>query len=150
MERVLQLPTRAAGNQPGLLLALACRMQSVLSPLQSFWTGPLRPNPLGLCASGNKLSFPLSSRSWLMPLVVAATLIRLRSGFGSPFWSWDSGQGDQSLHSHRAQLPPSGSARVTCLVLPIFQSPSPWRYLHSCKVHLGVTAEERLVPPAGV
>lgn len=86
MEHVLQLLTRATGNQPDLLLALACRVQSVLSPDQHFWTCPLGPNPFGLCAGGNKLSSPLSSQSRLMSLVVVtATLIRLRSGFGSHF-----------------------------------------------------------------
>lgn len=86
MEHVLQLLTRATGNQPDLLLALACRVQSVLSPDQHFWTCPLGPNPFGLCAGGNKLSSPLSSQSSLMSLVVVtATLIRLRSGFGSHF-----------------------------------------------------------------
>lgn len=84
-EHVLQLLTRATGNQPDLLLALACPVQSVLSPSQQFWTGPLGPNPLGLCAGGNKLSSPLSNQSRLISLVAAATLISLRSGFGSHF-----------------------------------------------------------------
>lgn len=60
VERVLQLLRRAAGNQPDLLLAPACYVQSVLSPSQHFWTGPLEPNSLVLCAGGNKPSSPLS------------------------------------------------------------------------------------------
>lgn len=56
-----------------------------LSSPQRFWTGPLGPNPISTCTQANKLSSLLSSRSRLMSLVVAATLIRLRSGFRSHF-----------------------------------------------------------------
>lgn len=82
-EHIPQLLPRAAGNEPAPLLALACPEQSVLSPSQRFWTGPPGPNPLGLCAGGNKLSSPLSSQSRIMSLGVAATFVNLRSGFGS-------------------------------------------------------------------
>lgn len=137
VERVLQLLTRAAGNQPGRLLALACPVQSVLSPSQRFWTVPLGPNPLGLCAGGNKLSATLFSQSRLMSLVVAATLIRLRSGFGSHFGSARAVE-ETSLSSLTGLdcchlVLSSGSARVMGLVLPIFQPPSPWRCLHLCR-----------------
>lgn len=60
VERVLQPLSRSTGNQPDLLLALACCVQSVLSPSQHFWTGSLGPNSLGLCAGGRKHSSPLS------------------------------------------------------------------------------------------
>lgn len=78
-KRVLQL---LPWDQMDLLLALACHMQSALSPFQHFCTSPWEPNPLDLCEGGNKLSSPLSSQSRLLSLVVSATIIRLNFGFG--------------------------------------------------------------------
>lgn len=83
MKHILQLLTGATWDLMDLLLALACYMQSAVSPLQHFCTHPWDPSPLDLCAGGNNLSSPLSSQSKLMSLVVAATIIRLNFGFGS-------------------------------------------------------------------
>lgn len=74
--------TRGTWDQMDLLLALACHMQSALSPLQHFCACPQEPNPLDLCAGGNKLPFLLSSQSRLMSLTVTATITRLNFGFG--------------------------------------------------------------------
>lgn len=95
MEHIVQLLRGAAWDKMLLLLALACHMQSALSSLHHFCTCPREPNPLDLCAGGNKFSSLLSSQSRLISLVVSATIIKVEFWL----WSWESDSGDQAAVS---------------------------------------------------